>query len=673
MPCPRRGASMDIPDLHSRLAEALCQAESLLQAASDHAQHLRGLQRLSKSGADDERDMAEAGDRRSKVATWPETPGRLSLRSNASEAKTVSLDDLIADQTKDDCRAAQIPSVRIPPPVLLDAWRGDVDNNIVRSSISVATTHMTWKRSAVGGPSRSESHMSLGDSVADEGNCCFAERCVMMPTSRWRVAWDILSLFWISWDLAVLPLAVFNVDDLPVVRLFGLMSTSFWALDVGMHFWCAYHRPDGLVETRMKHIAKHYLRSWFGFDLFVVTFDIVSRLMYIGGGVLGRLGKMWPLTRVLRSLRMIRLARAMKFLVVLDQLTDATLSKPIAAGLSIARLLAEVAFIAHFIACAWYGVGTLEGGGWTRPFQDLPAIYLYLMSFHWTIAQFTPAPSNIHAITGPERVFSTLVLFVGIVVFSSLIGRVTALVTKRHQEATQQMIETEELRNLCIDKHISVALGNQLLRYVNRPSARKTMFVEGDVSCLQRIPVGLIAELRYCLYAKVLVELPLLRLLRDIRRPLMTEVCCCAVKEFRVFRDEPLFEINGIGMTMFFFVRGTFSYHLGCRKADRENGIPLGAGDTLCEIALWTAWEHRGALVPTSIGSAMTLHRDGLREVAQRHTPFLHFLRRYAGHYLERLQVASANCLIDDAWCAFEAREDIAEILLHAPATATSL
>lgn len=38
-------------------------------------------------------------------------------------------------------------------------------------------------------------------------------------------------------------------------------------LDLFVNFFMAYERRDGTSETRMKFIAKDYLRSWFFVDL----------------------------------------------------------------------------------------------------------------------------------------------------------------------------------------------------------------------------------------------------------------------------------------------------------------------------------------------------------------------------------------------------------------------
>lgn len=119
----------------------------------------------------------------------------------------------------------------------------------------------------------------------------------------------------------------------------------------------------------------------------------------------------------------------------------------------------------------------------------------------------------------------------GIIVFSSLIGRVTALLTKRNQEVAEHMRESERLRSLCSDRGIRLHLAKRVMQFISSPRRRIVWVTEDDVACLKTMPRSLLIELRHGMYSKVLSPHALFRLLGDACHALMLEVCNSAVKE----------------------------------------------------------------------------------------------------------------------------------------------
>lgn len=534
-----------------------------------------------------------------------------------------------------------------------------------------------WRRreDTITGMSLSSSFMSLERTVSmhfgDMADSQRADRhCAgCLPTATGRLLWDVFSLLTIVWDLLVLPLTVFNIEEVHFVQVAGLFTTSFWIADIFASFATGFYREDGLIETRFPKIARRYISTWFGLDITLVVIDIMSRLWF-AGGVLGRLGKLWRFARVMKSLRMLRLVRARKFVAVFDSLADATLSKPLATGMTILRLLGEVAFAAHFIACAWCAVGRIHGidAGWSRPFVDTSPGLQYLVAFHWTIAQFTPAPTNVHAVTFEERLFSTVVLFIGIIVFSSLIGRVTALLTKRNQEVAEHMRESERLRSLCSDRGIRLHLAKRVMQFISSPRRRIVWVTEDDVACLKTMPRSLLIELRHGMYSKVLSPHALFRLLGDACHALMLEVCNSAVKETTTDVGDTVFRCFAPGAGMYFVVHGSFDYREGELflqvGGSGDSQTLLSRGEWLSEAALWCQWEHRGLLASVTPGSIALVHADAFRLAVGAHRSSLHLVRRYAGHFSRRMKAASLEDAVTDVRDAF-GEDDLSGVLLE--------
>merc|ERR1740121_581169 len=100
--------------------------------------------------------------------------------------------------------------------------------------------------------------------------------------------------------------------------------------------------------------------------------------------------------------------------------------------------------------------------------------YMYLISFHWTLAQFLPAPNDDHPQNVYERSFAVVVLLTGFVVFSSILGRVIALITDSRQKTYKRMKDKEMLRKFFNDNLISNGLAMRITHYTSQQANLKT-------------------------------------------------------------------------------------------------------------------------------------------------------------------------------------------------------
>lgn len=87
---------------------------------------------------------------------------------------------------------------------------------------------------------------------------------VYAPDGLFRVAFDILAMILIVWELLQIPILL-SFQDIEVDSAFDGFSTfitSFFITDLILNFNTAYYARGHLVTNRSK-IAKHYLKTWF--------------------------------------------------------------------------------------------------------------------------------------------------------------------------------------------------------------------------------------------------------------------------------------------------------------------------------------------------------------------------------------------------------------------------
>merc|ERR1712079_200233 len=69
--------------------------------------------------------------------------------------------------------------------------------------------------------------------------------------------------------------------------------------------------------------------------------------------------------------------------------------------------------------------------------HDESFFYRYTLSFHWVMAQFTPAPTPFYPGNSAELLFAIGMLYTGFMVFSSFLGNVAARFTLMRKRASE--------------------------------------------------------------------------------------------------------------------------------------------------------------------------------------------------------------------------------------------
>ena len=92
--------------------------------------------------------------------------------------------------------------------------------------------------------------------------------------------------------------------------------------------------------------------------------------------------------------------------------------------------------INHTLACLWVFMSKFEpDNNWVKTkigddYEDYPASSLYLMSFYFvTTTVTTVGYGDISAVSGMERFFSVIMLFIGVLCFASLSGSLASYIT----------------------------------------------------------------------------------------------------------------------------------------------------------------------------------------------------------------------------------------------------
>jgi hypothetical protein len=348
-------------------------------------------------------------------------------------------------------------------------------------------------------------------------------RLIISPNSLKRLSWEILGALILMYDLVTIPLQVFNYPSSTFLDIMSWTTLAYWTLDVPASFSVGYITDDGQLIMLFNKIARRYMKSWLVPDLVIISCDWLT-LMYekvlsdnqgpswMNSLGLARLGKAFRSLRILRMLRLIRLQKMSSLMILLQ---DAVGAEWIAIVVGICKNVALILAINHFLACAWWSIGTTRVEGYSswveeHEFNEQPWGYQYWTSLHWSITQFTPGSMHVQPQNIRERAFAVIVLLFAMIVFSSFVSSVTnsmAMLFGRNSDDThQQWI----LRKYMQQQGISRDLSARVNRYIACVLEAKRSSVQlRDVQFLSLLSGPLLDDLLFELHSTQLLVHPL--------------------------------------------------------------------------------------------------------------------------------------------------------------------
>ena len=271
----------------------------------------------------------------------------------------------------------------------------------------------------------------------------FRSRWIVLPSSTFRRSWDILSLLLLVYVALFTPvqiafygetMSMCRWDEWVFVFILDRIVDAVFILDIFVNFRQAWLDPGGEVEFDPKTAARTYLQGWFMLDVVsVFPFDFIqttctTNAAGISVGAFGRLPKLIRLLRLAKIAKVLRMSRILRRF-------EATLH--IKYGLvRLIKFFVWSLVAAHWVACAWFIVGTLdEVEGWvTSNFlsSDLHAVTVseqYLASMYWSVMTLTTIGyGDIKPVTQWERLFAILMMLLGSAMFAYVVGTMCSVV-----------------------------------------------------------------------------------------------------------------------------------------------------------------------------------------------------------------------------------------------------
>eukprot|EP00439_Symbiodinium_sp_Y106_P084748 s796_g26.t1 len=622
------------------------------QLCADHRLAVHGLQiqadkamgpELSKDGS------SSPLSRRSPARTVTLGMGRAGLprRSGTAEISHHGSEDAEADLSTFSLRSHMKSGN-----TLIDVWpvwKDDAEGADLIRDMAKEKSMLVKAQQQIGSESLNPQLLRCGTSLPE----VTVESWAIRPSSLKFLVWNFLFLVVLFYDCVSFPLSAFNIEHLFVLP--NMVAASFWTADFILSFFVGYDTADGQVETRLVKTASRYARTWMLPDLVVIVVDWIMLASALGSQLedtgstnpagFARIGKSVRYMRIMRVMRLLRLRRFQEALHQFDEFINIQYFSIIQ---KLIMNMVWILLLSHFIGCGWYAIGmemldeNVIEASWVSAngLVGEQLMYKYLTSLHWSITQFTPGSMNVQPVNSFERLYSVIVLVLGMVVFSSTVSSITAATNNLKDINAVYKHQIWTLRRYFREQKISAQLTSRVLRYTESIVKPKYQKVDvGQVKIMAMLPQILTKEVNLEIYEKHLVVHPLFQSLGEVNVSFMQKICSNALKESALDKGEMVFGPGQVCSAMYFVTLGVLEYFFS--QATFPNIVDKKM--SFCEAVLWTPWVHQGRMYTRTESTVIAVDAKQFHDVAQSFSADMELLKAYGREFVFSMNEVAGN------------------------------
>lgn len=322
----------------------------------------------------------------------------------------------------------------------------------------------------------------------------------------------------------------------------------FFITDVILNFRTAYYLPTGFLETNVREIRRHYLRTWFIVD-FVASLPMtyVSAIMSALSDdetVAGEGSKLVRSTRLIRLSRLLRVARLKRIIGRHGSMVEFT------AYVNSLFTFLGILYAAHLVACGWYFVSTLHEQSWILRNEFQP-IYSGTDGYKYSMSLYTAFKlGESLAYTSEEATFAFASEMVISLIYGALAGVMSTIMMAGSVGEQEYLVKLAQLKAWMKARHLTTRERVKIMGYFSAMHQSSSYFDEHRI--LSYLPLGVSRDLSMQLYETILGESPLFA---NLGPELMLRICQ-AVTPVKATTGQTIYEQGKIGSEMYFVMSG---------------------------------------------------------------------------------------------------------------------
>ena len=371
-----------------------------------------------------------------------------------------------------------------------------------------------------------------------------------------------------TWDTFQAVLLIYVAISVPVRIGFNINNEYYsgeWFLElfVDAYFWCdilfnfrtGFFSNDGVVVSDRKKIRQAYFKGWFTIDA-VSCFPASYIVMIVADAdATGTAGNVKGL-RMMRMLRLTKMLRLGRLKRIFQRYAEQM--QPYMKGLKLAGMVVVAFFLAHLLACLWYGVGgevdyLTDGSvvtGWVHNYNwglgcleadpqadpddpdhdvwlaagaganltgdcvladvDVASVDLstrYRVSLYWAVTTLTTIGyGDITPVTSTEMKIGMVSMALGGFLFGMLVGTLSSQITAGNIADQEYHRQMETIREFLRGKNVPVNTRRKIMAFYNNYFQSKTVFEEGKI--LAKLPDSMRVDVMKQMYNELMEPVP---------------------------------------------------------------------------------------------------------------------------------------------------------------------
>ena len=353
---------------------------------------------------------------------------------------------------------------------------------------------------------------------------------------------------------------------------------SCFGMDMIVNFRTAFVSQDGDMVVDDYKIARHYLKGSFFID-FMSTMPW-QEIIVDGNPAILRLSK---LLRVLRIARLLKLVKLVKIGKSVGEDNEAMINPSV---ISMAKMLVQLLFIAHLLACVWHGLHathqkelnwasaaglfTVTGdckyddNGDCIPYTDISYYgspsnsMLYLESIYWAFTTMTTVGyGDINTATDMERLFAIVTMLVGATVFGYVIGNVTIMMENFDMQSALYREKMDRVKEYLRDRKFPIATAKRIRKQFKYFYKKYSVF-DNAADVVAGLPQAVACDILYKQYQKLISQSNFLRTSPPVFVCQIVDKC----KPFFMNAGEFLFYEGELGTHLFLMIQGQLKLYV---------------------------------------------------------------------------------------------------------------
>jgi hypothetical protein len=389
------------------------------------------------------------------------------------------------------------------------------------------------------------------------------------PQSSFRTYWDNMIIFITFYSLLFTPFYIaFIEDEIYPITIMEVFFDLIFIVDIIINFFVGFYNYEEELVKNLQLIAFNYLTGWFFLDViasipgslivFILSFegDITTSQKISVINKATRLSKIYRMIKFTKLFKIVKISKDDQKNVNVLGLEEMNLTSALQRFI---KFIVTFLIVSHMITCIWIYLAKFNYPNWLSRNNLLDAgtaeLYVASLYFHW-VTIFTIGYGDILSSNSLERIYNSLLMFVGILVYSFAVSSLGNIVTNYDSITARYYKNLETLEDLRMKYHIPQTFYEKLAKYLKYDFK----FNKNEkYSFINDIPAKLRTELLTEMYKDIVGSFSFLS---NCSTEFVSRIVFC-MRPMRAFKKEYLVIEGEYLNEVYFNRRGIISVHLG--------------------------------------------------------------------------------------------------------------